>query len=174
VLGRDQKHVFEIAGARKTSLWSLLALENVSLLLAVYFLVMLGFNLYYVSFPVHAATSLRWSGGETGIYFAVMSLLMATVQGPLLARASRVWGDRALAIAGSLILAASFLFFGSRRFAWIYVGVVLLALGNGLMWPSVVSQLSVAAGRTYQGAVQGLAASAGAIASILGLLVGGM
>ena len=34
--------------------------------------------------------------------------------------------------------------------------------------------LSLAAGRRYQGAVQGLAGSAGAIASILGLLVGGV
>jgi MFS transporter, DHA1 family, tetracycline resistance protein len=174
VLGQEQKHCFEIAGARKPGLRSLLRLESVSLLLAVYFLVMLGFNLYYVSFPVYAATSLHWSGREIGIYYAVMSLLMATVQGPLLGRATRVWGDRALAIAGSLILAASFLFFTSRHAAWIYAGVVLLALGNGLMWPSVVSLLSLAAGRARQGAVQGLAGSAGAIASILGLLVGGV
>ena len=49
-----------------------------------------------------------------------------------------------------------------------------LAPGNGLMWPSVVSLLSLAAGRRYQGAVQGLAGSAGAIASIVGLIAGGV
>ncbi len=173
VLGQEQKHCFEIAGAGKLTLRSLLGLESVPLLLAVYFLVMLGFNFYYVSFPVYAATSLRWSGRDTGIYFSVMSLLMATVQGPVLGRATRLWGDRALAVAGSLMLAVSFLFFTSRHSASIYGGVALLALGNGLMWPSVVSLLSLAAGRRHQGAVQGLAGSAGAIASILGLLVGG-
>jgi MFS transporter, DHA1 family, tetracycline resistance protein len=72
------------------------------------------------------------------------------------------------------MLAVSFLFLASRHAAWIYLGAALLALGNGLMWPSVVSLLSLAGGRRHQGAVQGLAGSAGAIASILGLLVGGI
>ncbi len=174
VLGQEQKHCFEIAGTGKRSLRSLLGLEGAPLLLGVYFLVMLGFNFYYVAFPVYAATSLRWSGRATGIYFSVMSLLMAAVQGLVLGRAARLWGYRTLAVAGSLILAVSFLFFTSRHSAWIYGGVALLALGNGLMWPSVVSLLSLAGGRRHQGAVQGLAGSAGAIASILGLLVGGM
>jgi MFS family permease len=152
----------------------MLGLDGIPLLLGVYFLVMLGFNFYYVAFPVYAATSLRWSGRATGIYFSVMSLLMATVQGLVLGRATRLWGERALAVAGSLILAASFLFFTSQHSVWIYGGVALLALGNGLLWPSVVSLLSLAAGRRHQGAVQGMAGSAGAIASILGLLLGGM
>ena len=49
-----------------------------------------------------------------------------------------------------------------------------MALGNGLMWPSVVSLLSKAAGERYQGAVQGVAGSLGAAASILGLILGGL
>jgi DHA1 family tetracycline resistance protein-like MFS transporter len=174
LFGQEQKHCFEIAGEGKLTLRLLFGLESVPLLLAIYFLVMLGFNLYYAAFPVYAATSLRWSGRQTGLYFSVMSLLMAAVQGPVLGRASRRWGERALAIAGSLILAVSFLFLISRHVTSIYGGVALLALGNGLMWPSVVSLLSLAAGRRYQGAIQGLAGSAGAIASILGLLVGGV
>ncbi len=174
LFGQEQKHCFEIAGEGKLTLRLLFGLESVPLLLAIYFLVMLGFSLYYAAFPVYAATSLRWSGRQTGVYFSVMSLLMAVVQGPVLGRASRRWGERALAIAGTLILAVSFLFFISRHVASIYAGVALLALGNGLMWPSVLSLLSLAAGRRYQGAVQGLAGSAGAIASILGLLVGGV
>jgi len=174
LFGQEQKHCFEIAGEAKLTLRSLLGLESVPLLLAIYFLVMLGFSVYYAAFPVYAATSLRWTGRQTGVYFSVMSLLMAAVQGPVLGRASRRWGERALATAGSLILAASFLFFISRQVASIYAGVALLALGNGLMWPSVMSLLSLAAGRRYQGAVQGLAGSAGAIASILGLIVGGV
>ncbi len=56
----------------------------------------------------------------------------------------------------------------------IYVGVALVALGNGLMWPSVMSLISKAAGERYQGAVQGFAGSSGAVASILGLILGGL
>ena len=49
-----------------------------------------------------------------------------------------------------------------------------MALGNGVMWPSVMSVLSKLAGQTYQGAVQGFAGSLGAVASIVGLALGGM
>ena len=41
-------------------------------------------------------------------------------------------------------------------------------------WPAVLSVLSKVAGDRYQGAVQGFAGSFGAVASILGLLVGGV
>lgn len=173
LFGQEPKRCFAVAGTPKLGLRGLLALRQVPLLLAIEFLVMLGFNLYYVAFPVYAATSLRWSVRQTGIYFSVMSLLMAMVQGPLLARASRRLGDRSLAVSGSLILALSFLCLLSRSLPSIYAGAALLALGNGLMWPSVVSLLSQAAGRAQQGAVQGFAGSAGATASILGLLLGG-
>jgi MFS family permease len=50
---------------------------------------------------------------------------------------------------------------------------VLIAVGNGLMWPLIVSLLSDKAG-SHQGAVQGLAGSTGAIAAIIGLLLGGL
>ena len=72
------------------------------------------------------------------------------------------------------MLALSFLFFAFGSLGLIYLGVALLALGNGLMWPSVLSVLSKTAGKEVQGAVQGFAGSAGAVASILGLLVGGL
>jgi MFS family permease len=46
-------------------------------------------------------------------------------------------------------------------------------VGNGLMWASVVALLSQAAGQ-QQGAVQGLAGSVGAAASIMGLTLAGI
>ena len=49
-----------------------------------------------------------------------------------------------------------------------------MAVGNGLMWPSVLALLSKVAGETYQGAVQGLAGSLGAVASVAGLVLGGL
>ncbi len=56
----------------------------------------------------------------------------------------------------------------------IYGAVVLMAIGNGVMWPSVLGLLSKVAGETYQGAVQGLAGSLGAVASVAGLVLGGL
>ena len=51
---------------------------------------------------------------------------------------------------------------------------LFFAAGNGLMWPSFLSLLSKQAGNRYQGAVQGVASSAGSLASIVGLVLGGL
>jgi MFS family permease len=50
----------------------------------------------------------------------------------------------------------------------------LFAVGNGLIWPSVMSILSKRAGTVHQGAVQGVASSFGGLASIIGLIIGGL
>jgi MFS family permease len=55
----------------------------------------------------------------------------------------------------------------------IYSGTALLAIGNGIMWPSLLAILSRTTERNVQGAVQGFASSTGAVASIAGLLLGG-
>ena len=173
-MGQEQKECFELEGAGTTSLADVLRLPAIPRLLSLYFLVFLGFNLFYIAFPVYAATGLQWSLGQLGIFFSVMGLLMALVQGPVLERASKVWPDRRLVIAGSLLLATSFVFFTSRSVPVLYAGTVLMAAGNGIMWPSLLALLSRAADGSAQGAVQGFAGSAGAVASIAGLLVGGL
>lgn len=173
VFGQESKPCFEIKGGDQLSAREILRLDRVPTLLAIYFLVMLGFNIFYVAFPLHAAEGLGWPIRDVGLHLSAMSLCMVVVQGPVLSRASKRMGEATLAVVGSLILAASFVFYTSSQVAVLYCGTVLLALGNGLMWPSIVSMLSKAAGDQHQGAVQGFAGSAGALASIMGLLAGG-
>ncbi len=174
MMGQEQRDCYELKAARKLSLREILAQPSIPGLMAVYFLIYLAFNFFYIAFPVHAATRLRWTLTDTGIYFAVMGLLMVLVQGPVLTRASRRWSDRALVIGGSLLLGASFLFFTAESKAAIYAGTAVLALGNGLMWPSLLAIISKVAGPEEQGAIQGFAGGAAAVASIVGLLVGGV
>ena len=42
------------------------------------------------------------------------------------------------------------------------------------MWPSFMALLANAAGERFQGAVQGIGSSVGSLASIVGLIVGGV
>jgi len=174
VLGQDQKQCFEMAAAPALPLREVLKLPHVALLCGLQFLVFLAFNFFYIAFPVYVATGLGWSLTETGVFFAVMGTLMIGVQGPVLSRAAAVLSDRALVVSGGVVLAASFALFTSRSTAVIYAGAALLALGNGLMWPSLVAVLSKTTEPRYQGTVQGFASSAAAVASIGGLLVGGL
>ena len=174
LLGGDQKDCYRLETPRRLSTREVLGLPSVGLLIGLQFLVFLAFNFYYVAFPIHAAIGLGWTLTAVGAYFTVMAVLMAVVQGPVLSRASKRWGDRPLVIAGSVMLAAGFVFFTADRTAVIYVGTTLLAVGNGVMWPSLLSLLSKATGRDTQGAVQGLAGSVTAVASIVGLVAGGL
>jgi MFS family permease len=135
---------------------------------------MLGFSFFYIGFPVHAIEELRWTVADTGAFFAYLSLVMVLVQGPLLARASKKFSDAALAFVGTLILTIGFISLFWSSIPVIYLAATLIALGNGLMWPSVMAMLSNAAGDMHQGAVQGAAGSIGAIASIVGLIAGGL
>jgi len=71
-------------------------------------------------------------------------------------------------------LGANFVFFATNDAVLIYGAAILLAIGNGLMWPSFMSILSKRAGAISQGAVQGVASSFGSLASIIGLITGGL
>jgi len=75
---------------------------------------------------------------------------------------------------GSFILAVSFLFFISETNRMIYAGAALLSIGNGIMWPSLLSLLSKSTPDKFQGTIQGYASSLGSAASIIGLLAGGL
>ena len=108
-----------------------------------------------------------------GIFYAVLSGMMVLVEGPVLRKALEKFSEEILVVIGSVILGANFILFVSTDTILVYCGAILFALGNGLMWPSVLSLLSKRAGATHQGAVQGTAGSLGSLASIIGLTVGG-
>jgi len=174
VFGQEHKECFSIRDPEKVNFRTILRLSDVPRLLGVYFLVMLGFSFFYIGFPVHAIEELRWTVADTGAFFAYLSLIMVLVQGPILAKASKKFSDAALAFVGTVILTIGFICLFWSSIPVIYLAATLIALGNGLMWPSVMAMLSNAAGDMHQGAVQGAAGSIGAIASIVGLIAGGL
>ena len=174
VAGQENRESVPVRDPAPASFSTILKLNRVRPLLAIYFLVMLGFSFYYIGFPIHAAGALEWTIAEIGVFFTWMSLVMVAVQGPLLSRLSTRIEQRRLAIAGALVLTAGFATLYLSGVATIYLAATLIALGNGLMWPTVMAILSSAAGDRHQGAVQGLSGSVGAVASIVGFIAGGL
>ena len=152
---------------------TILQLEGVPLLFLIYFLTFFGFSFFYSGLPILASSQLDWDSGRLGIFFAVTSTVMVLTQGPLLSFLSARTQDKTLVSAGAFLLAASFLFFPRAEAFWVYLGGIVLALGNGTMWPSFLSILGRTGPKQLQGAVQGYANSMGSFASILGLVGGG-
>jgi MFS family permease len=173
VMGQEHCPSIQAKSSTKLSVAELFRLPGISVFMATYFLVMLAFNFFYVAFPVQAATEMQWTVKHIGAFFSVMSIFMVVVQGAILPRLSRVWSEKRLVCAGGVVLGLGFLALAPANDWVAFLAAILIALGNGLMWPPIVALLSKAAGE-YQGAVLGLGGSISAAASVLGLFLGGL
>jgi len=173
VFSQECKEPYSTASTKKPRLRDVFKLKYISFLLVLYFLIFLGFNIYYAAFPTHAANDLKWSVTQLGIFYAILSGIMVFVQGPILRKALKKFSEEKLVVVGSLILGTNFILFVSTNIVSVGGAVILFAAGNGLMWPSFMSILSRRAGSKLQGAVQGVAGSFGGLASIVGLILGG-
>ena len=174
VFAFECKECYKAANPKRLKLRDVFKLKYILFLLILYFLIFIGFNIFYTAFPIHAVSGLGWTVTQMGVFYAVLSGIMILVQGPVLRRALKRFSEAKLVIIGSAVLGSNFILFISSEFSLIYLAAVLFAVGNGLMWPSIMSILSKRAGTIYQGAVQGVAGSVTGVASIIGLTTGGL
>ncbi|MDQ3884583.1 MAG: MFS transporter [Thermoproteota archaeon] len=174
VFSFESKECYKTANPTRLKFRDVFNLKHISFLLILYFLIFLGFNIFYTSFPIHAVDGLGWTVTQLGIFYAVLSGIMVLVQGPILRKALKKFSEEQLVIIGSVILGTNFILLVSSDIILVYGAALLFAFGNGLMWPSVMSILSNRAGIVYQGTVQGVANSFGSLASIIGLIMGGV
>ena len=174
VLGQEPRDCMRTVEGGGGNTREALRLPGVAFILFLNFLILLSFNFFYTAFPVHAVTNLRWTIVETGIFFSLLSFLMVIMEGPVLSWLSKRIEESWLVVAGCFLLGATFLFMQSFQVAWVYLGAVFFALGNGIMWPSLVSLVAHFGGARHQGVVQGMAGSAGSLAGVIGLVSGGI
>ncbi len=174
VFAQECKECYQAPNPKKLRFKDVFKLKYISFLIVLYFFIFLGFNIFYTSFPIHAVNSLKWSVTELGVFYAVLSGIMVLVQGPVLRKALKKFPEEKLVIIGSIILGTNFILFVSNNSIFVYGAAILFAVGNGLMWPSFLSILSKTAGNAYQGFIQGVASSFGSLASIVGLIIGGL
>jgi MFS transporter, DHA1 family, tetracycline resistance protein len=175
VFSFESKECYKSANPKRLKFRDVFRLKYIPFLLLLYFLTFLGFNIFYTSFPIHAVNDLGWTVTQMGIFYAILSGILVLVQGPILRKALKKFSEEQLVIISSVILGTNFILFSSPDIIiLVYGAAVLFSVGNCLMWPSVMSILANRAGTVYQGTVQGIANSFGSLASIIGLLMGGL
>ncbi len=174
VFSQECKECYKTENPANLKFKDVFKLKHIPFFLVLYFFIFLGFNIFYTSFPIHAVSGLKWSITQMGIFYAVLSGFMVLVQGPVLRKALQKFSEDKLVIIGSVILGTNFILFVSNNIFLVYGAAILFAIGNGLMWPCMMSILSKRAGSVHQGAVQGVAGSFGGLASIIGLTIGGL
>jgi predicted MFS family arabinose efflux permease len=105
--------------------------------------------------------------------FAYIGVLVVIVQGGMIGRLTRAYGEKKLLVAGLVLQAAAL---AALPFAASQVGVVIatapLAIGSGLSQPSLASLLSRSARVDDQGGTLGIGESAAAIGRVIGPVSG--
>lgn len=142
-------------------------------LMALYFLVFLGFSIFTAALPVHAAADLGWTSSRLGVLYTVLAISLVTTQTLVLPKLARRISGPVLGAAGSAVVAAGYVLLSLRSDAALFAGVICYGAGNGVSWPSYLAMLSRSGPRELQGAIQGVGSSAGSFASIVGTLAGG-
>lgn len=156
------------------SFLDVLRIPHIAVLLMLNFLIFLGFNFFYVSFPPYALSpEIGWSLKELGFFYSVIGLMMAISQGPVLSFMSKRFSEGFLMSLGGLILSVGFFFLTYANTAAIFVCAAFISVGNGIMYPSLLALIASHGKGKEQGRIQGVASSFGSTASILGMVTGG-
>ncbi|HZR08329.1 MAG TPA: MFS transporter, partial [Myxococcales bacterium] len=149
------------------------------MLVLVYFLFMLGFTMMEATLTLfierrigardHAELVRR-----VGYLFGFIGVIQVALQGGLVGRLARVFGERKLLIAGCAFTAVALgALPAAASWAGIYGCAFGLACGHGLSQPSVASLISRAASAETQGGALGVSQSAASLARVIGPALGG-
>ncbi len=110
-----------------------------------------------------------------GLLLVFVGCVAIVIQGTLVGRLTRAFGEHRLATVGALMLGVSLLSLPfTPRLAWMMAALVVLAAGHGLVFPSLTTLLSKASGSEEQGSVLGVGQSLGAAARATGPVTAGL
>ncbi|MCU0894453.1 MAG: MFS transporter [Rhodospirillales bacterium] len=160
-------------GASRASRWQwlrqALADPGVRLILAMSFLATFVFAGMETTFAMWSRRQFGWGPEQNGYLFAFVGGLTAVIQGGLVGRLSRAFGERKLVGIGSALLALGMLLIAFSASLWLLlVAMAAVAAGFSMVTPALNSLLSLQVDAGAQGGMMGLARSATTMARILG------
>jgi len=148
--------------------------------LGINFLVVFWFAGMEQTFRLYTDDVFHMSDWGTAQMFFIVGIAAAIVQGGLIGRLTRRFGETRLLTAGLLLQAVGFVMLDvAPHVTPSPVGAlaaccILIAGGSGLVTPSVSSYISRSAGQDVQGLTLGTMQSLSALARVLGPAVGGI
>jgi len=161
--------------SRAAAILNVLHRPVLSRLILIFFLVILAFAGMESTFALWAIGQFGWGPRQVGYVFSYVGILSAILQGGLIGRLARLCGEERLLVCGLAMIACGLLVLPFAHHLAALVGAIsALALGMGLMQPSLNSLISRRAGREEQGEVLGVSQSAGSLSRVLGPAAAGL
>lgn len=166
--------------SRWQALRDLVSMPHLGVLLVLYFLATFSFAHMEQSLALFLGLAEAKGGRgfterEIGMSFGVIGLLGAIVQGGLIRHLAARYAERALVLAGWLLLGVGLVLtaefgWGGRPLAVLVLAAVLVAFGQGIANPSLSSLVSRCAPAEAQGKVFGATQSVSSLARVVGPL----
>jgi multidrug resistance protein len=150
-------------------------------LMLLFFLVMFCFSMMEATLALFCQARFGFGVPETSLLFVFVGVVLVVVQGGLLGRLVRRFGERFLIVAGIVLMAAGLALLPLTPATippvwsklWLLLSsLLLLAVGNGIHNPSSLGLLSRLTDARSQGGTIGLSRSFGALARVLGPAAG--
>ncbi len=141
--------------------------------LTIYFLFVVAFSIMTTSFSLYTMFRFGYDAQHTGYLFAYVGFIAVVIQGGLIGRLVKRFGELPLIIVGALFFAGSLFavpFVGPQTggLLALLIGGGIFSLGNSLATPALTSLASKSVGPAEQGSVMGLVQSAGSLARAVG------
>jgi DHA1 family tetracycline resistance protein-like MFS transporter len=171
---RDHPARVSAAGGRGLAqLIQSLGNPRLSFVLIIYFLFIVAFSIMTTSFSLYTMFRFGYDAQHTGYLFAYVGILAVIVQGGLIGRLVKRFGELPLVIVGAFLFAGSLFavpFVGPEAggLLALIVGGGLFSIGNSLAAPSLTSLASKSVGPAEQGSVLGVTQSVASLARAVG------
>ena len=172
-LPRERRQPFELARANPiASLTALARLRGVGLLVVVYGLINLAQFILHTNWVLYTNFRFDWGPRESGLSLFVVGLMAVLVQGVLLGRLVRRFGERKMALTGIGSWVLAFVAWGSATQSWMMYAIIFANLLAFAAAPSLQALVSKAADATEQGRTMGALSSLASLMVVIAPMIG--
>ena len=156
-----------------TQLFDSLKQPRLAFVLTIYFLFVVSFSIMTTSFSLYTMFRFGYDAQHTGYLFAYVGIIAVIIQGGLIGRLVKRFGELPLIVVGALCFAISLFavpFVGPAAggLAGLLIGGGVFSIGNSLATPALTSLASKSAGPEEQGTILGVTQSVASMARVIG------
>lgn len=150
------------------------SMRTVAFLITLYFILAFAFTHFETLFALFIQGKFNYGLKQANFFFLFLGLIIASIQGGMIGRLVKAFGERNLILFGSIMLAVSLAFLPYATGMASLLGVLVgLGIGQGVNRSSIMGLISQKTSSLEQGAVMGVAQSSNSLARIVGPISGG-